>query len=207
MINVIDRFQYLSKESSCHQGKDLIITQLSTENVSGNMLWHWPCFTWKLLLIPYSILFHKIFKLIFHKQSSCPKKYVLNTDANLLNTFLGNFLVLLEQQFCRTLVSSCFKGAVNLFSRSNKVFTQHLVNLVVLAFYFNYVPPFYCFMFYVLFYVPKWNRHFSSFLKVLTSRIYLLITAGSIYYFIVLEISAIRILLNSLYARVFRVPK
>ena len=198
MINVIDRFQDLSKESSCHQGKDLIITQLSRENVSGNMLWHWPCFTWKLFLIPYPIWFHKIFRLIFHKQSSCPKKYVLNTDENLLNTFLGNFLVLLEQLFCRTLVSSCFKGAVNLFSRSSKVFTQHLVNLVVLTFYFNYVPPFY---------FLKWNRHFSSFLKVLTSRIYLLITAGSIYYFIVLEISAIRILLNSLYARVFRVPK
>ena len=198
MINVIDRFQYLSKESSCHQGKDLIITQLSTENVSGNMLWHWPCFTWKLLLIPYSILFHKIFKLIFHKQSSCPKKYVLNTDENLLNTFLGNFLVLLQQQFCRTRVSSCFKWAINLFSRSNKFFTQHLINLVVLTFYFSYVPPFY---------FLKWNRHFSSFPQVLTSRIYLLITAGSIYYFIVLEISAIRILLNSLYARVFRVPK
>ena len=136
--------------------------------------------------------------MIFHKPSSCPKIYVLNTDENLLNTFLGNFLVLLEQQFCRTLVSSCFKGAVNLFSRSNKVLTQHLVNLVVLTFYFNHVPPFY---------FLKWNHHFSSFLKVLTLRIYLLITAGSTYYFIVLEISAIRILLNSLYAQVFRVPK
>ena len=44
--------------------------ELSKENVLGNMmLLHWPCFIWKLFMI----LFHKILKIIFQKQPSCPR--------------------------------------------------------------------------------------------------------------------------------------
>ena len=44
--------------------------EVSKENVSGNMmLSHWPCFSWKFFMI----WFHKILKLIFQKQPSCPR--------------------------------------------------------------------------------------------------------------------------------------
>ena len=43
---------------------------LSKENVLGNMmLSHWPCFMGKFFMI----WFHKILKLIFQKQPSCPR--------------------------------------------------------------------------------------------------------------------------------------
>ena len=44
--------------------------ELSKENVLGNMMLpHWPYFTWKFFMI----WFHKIPKLIFQKQPSCPR--------------------------------------------------------------------------------------------------------------------------------------
>ena len=45
-------------------------SELSKENVLRNMmLSYWPCFTWKFFMI----WFHKILKLIFQKQPSCPR--------------------------------------------------------------------------------------------------------------------------------------
>ena len=60
-----------------------------------------------------------------------------------LGMFLKNVLIYLEQRFCRRGVSSCGKCAIHLFPKQNKVFAQHLVDLVVLNFYFDLVAPFY----------------------------------------------------------------
>ena len=74
----------------------------------------------KVLLIA---CFHKTFKLIFLKQPSWPKNRELPWAP-----FLGNFCILLEQQFCGTLVKSCLLEFTTVFLIKNKVFTQHLVN-------------------------------------------------------------------------------
>ena len=65
--------------------------ELSKENVLRNMmLSHWPCFTWKFFMI----WFHKIFKLIFQKQPSCPRNICTEYWRKLpnLTAFLEIFL-------------------------------------------------------------------------------------------------------------------
>ena len=52
---------------------------------------------------------HEIFELLSQRQPSFPKKYTLNNEENQLGKFPGNFLILLEQRFCRTLASSCLR--------------------------------------------------------------------------------------------------
>ena len=67
--------------------------ELSKENVLGNMmLSHWPCFTWKFFMI----WFHKIFKLIFQKQPSCPRNICTEywRKPAILTAFLDIFLCL-----------------------------------------------------------------------------------------------------------------
>ena len=73
----------------------------------------------KVLLM---VWFHKILKLIFHKQPSCHKKNMY-FEENKLDTFLENFLILLKQRVCRTRVNSCVECAINLFPMQNTVFT------------------------------------------------------------------------------------
>ena len=66
---------------------------LSKENIFRNMmLSNWPCFTWKFFLIT----FHKILKLIFQKQPSCPRNICTNNRRELSNltAFLEIFLYL-----------------------------------------------------------------------------------------------------------------
>ena len=94
------------------------------------MLSRWPCHH---LRIPLMVWFHKIFRLIFRRESfSYPKKY-----AEHWRTLTWNFHILLEQQFCRKLVNICvIEFAIYLFPRKHEVFIQHLVILVVFDFLF-----------------------------------------------------------------------
>ena len=73
--------------------------------------------------------------------------------TTLLDGFLGNFLIPSKQQFCRTCVKGFFNCAIHLFPTQNKFFALHLVDVVLLNFYFYLVP---------LFYFLKWNRYFSA---------------------------------------------
>ena len=52
-------------------------------------------------------------------------------------TFLGNFPILLVQQFCGALLNSCLYEYATVFSIKNKF------QPVILAFYFDLGPPFY----------------------------------------------------------------
>ena len=99
------------------------------------------------------------FHLIFHKQ-----------PTNLMTYSL----IFLEKPFCRIRVNSCVVCA--LFPRKNKVFTQNHDNPVVLTFYFDLVLPFY---------FLKLDRCFSTYLRVLKSIIYVLITTTAMYEIIV----------------------
>ena len=51
-------------------------------------------------------------------------------------TFLGNFPVLLQKQFCRALMKSCLLEYATVFPIKNKF------QSVILTFYFDLVPPF-----------------------------------------------------------------
>ena len=133
------------------------------------MLSRWSCHYLKGPLI---VKFHKNFRLIFHRQPSCPKKCTEKCPKTNDVSF-GNFLILLEQRFCGALVKICVLGfAIYLFPRQNKVLIQHLVNLVVLTFYFDLIPPLY---------FLKLNRYFAVFVPALTWLIDLLVTAGGMY--------------------------
>ena len=52
-------------------------------------------------------------------------------------TFLGNFPILLVQQFCGALMNSCLLEYATVFPIKNKF------QPVILTFYFDLVPPFY----------------------------------------------------------------
>ena len=86
------------------------------------------------------IWFQKMFKLIFQKQPSCPRNRCTEYCRKLpnLTAFLEMFLYL----FCRKHVKRFANCAIHLFPRKNKVFTLHLVDLVVLNLYFYLVLPF-----------------------------------------------------------------
>ena len=90
-------------------------------------------------LILLTLWFHQIFKLIFFKQSSWPKgMYAEHWRKLAWATFLGNFSILLVQQFCGALMNSCWLGYATVYPIKNK------------------------------FYVLKWNRFFSTFIPVLS---------------------------------------
>ena len=113
----------------------------------GNMLLsHWPCFTWTFLII----WSHKILKLIFQKQPSCPRKICTEHWRKLSNltAFLEIFLCLKKNDVWKVLLI-----VISFIFKVSKVFTLHLVDLVVLNLYFNLVPPFY---------FLKWSRYFSA---------------------------------------------
>ena len=132
------------------------------------MFSRWPC---HYLKVPLKVGYHKIIKLTFYRQPPCPKKCVEKCPKK-YEVFSGNFLILLEQRFYRTLLNICVLNLVFIYLRQNKVFTQNLVSLVILNFYFDLVPPLY---------FLKLNRYFAAFVPVLTSLVYLLITPGGLY--------------------------
>ena len=68
----VDRFQDLWKVQNLLSGgsRSNNYVELSKKNVLGNMMQsHWPCSTWMFFMT----WFHKTLKLIFQKQSSCPR--------------------------------------------------------------------------------------------------------------------------------------
>ena len=71
-ISTAEHFQDLSKVQSPAISK----AKLLKENVFGDMmLSQWPCFTWKFFML----WFHKILKLVFQNQPSCPRNIALKT--------------------------------------------------------------------------------------------------------------------------------
>ena len=110
-----------------------------------------------LYLILLTLWFHKILKLIFPKSSCWPKTMYAEHWRNLAwATSLWNFPILLVQYFCGALMNSCLLEYATVLPIKNKFW------LVILAFYFHLVPPFY-FLIY--------NRFFSTFIPVLRSHV------------------------------------
>ena len=106
-----------------------------------------------LYLILFTLWFHKLFKLIFLRQSSWPKTmYAEHWRKLAWATFLGNFPILLVQHIYGALMNSCLLEYATVFPIKNKF------QPVILTFYFDLVPPFY---------FLKWNRFFSTFIPVL----------------------------------------
>ena len=74
-----------------------------------------------LYLILLTLWFHKVFKLIFPKSSSWPKTmYVEHWRKLAWATFLGNFPILLVQQFCEALMNSYLLEYATVFPIKNK---------------------------------------------------------------------------------------
>ena len=74
MINFVNKVQYMSEESSCQQEEPLITNYSFQGKMCQEcyaMLSCWPC---RYLKVPLMVLFHKIFRLTFNRQPSCPKK-------------------------------------------------------------------------------------------------------------------------------------
>ena len=91
LLKPITNKHYRTKSSIKSRSNNYL--ELSKENVLENiMLSHWPCFTWKFFMI----WFHKILKLIFQKQPSCPRNICTEHWRKLTNltAFLGIFLYL-----------------------------------------------------------------------------------------------------------------
>ena len=74
-----------------------------------------------LYLILLTLWFHKIFKLIFPRQSSWPKTMHAEHWRKLAwATFLGNFPILLVQHICGALMNSCLLEYATVFPIKNK---------------------------------------------------------------------------------------
>ena len=116
-------------EPFCHQGEVPIVTWKFQEEAYV-MLSLWQCINWKFS-------WHDSIRLLdefFIKQSSSPKqKYVLNIEE--LCAFLGNFLILLEQWFCRTRVNSCVERVIVLFP--DKIKFSYSISAMWLFWLFN----------------------------------------------------------------------
>ena len=111
-----------------------------------------------IFTMPYLILLtlssHKVFKLIFLKQSFWPKIIYAEQWGKLAwAIFLGDVPIFLVQQFCRSLMKSCLIEYVTVFLIKNKF------QRVILNFCIGLVPPLY---------FLKWNRFFSTFIPVLS---------------------------------------
>ena len=107
-----------------------------------------------LILLP--LWFHKVFNIIFPRLSSWPKTMYAEHWRKLpWTTFLGNFPVLLIQQFCGILINSCLLEYAIVFPIKNKFWFFFFF----FAFYSDLVPPFY---------FVKWNRFFSTIIPVLS---------------------------------------
>ena len=63
------------------------------------------CCPYHYLKVSLMIWYHRIFRLIFHRQSSCPKKCPNNVVF-----FLEICFALLEGRLCRTLANLCVIG-------------------------------------------------------------------------------------------------
>ena len=115
------------------------------------MLSHWPCFTWKFFMIR----FHRILKLIFQKQSICPRNIYIELWGKLpnLRAFFKIFFYLKNNDFAEHVQKVLLIVLAIYFQGKIKIFTRHLVDLALLNFYFDLAP---------LFYFQIWNRCFSA---------------------------------------------
>ena len=107
----INSVELLGPSSLSPRGRSKNYLELPKQNLLGNMmLWHLPCLAWTLFMV----LLLKILKLILIS-SYRDQKYMCWTlkKTTLLNTFVGNFLKLLEQQFCQTHLKSWVECAVD----------------------------------------------------------------------------------------------
>ena len=78
-------------------------------------------FTMLYLKVLLTVWFHKIFKLIFLKQPSWPRTmYAKHWRKLAWPTFLGNFLILLVQQICGTLMNNCLLEYATVFPIKNR---------------------------------------------------------------------------------------
>ena len=87
----------------------------------GNMmLSHWPCFTWKFFMIK----FHRILKLIFQKQSICPRNICIELWWKLpnLRAFFKIFFYLKNNDSGKTCAKSFINCTSHLFPRKNNIF-------------------------------------------------------------------------------------
>ena len=79
-----------------------------------------PIFTMHCLILV-TLYFHKIFELIFLRQSSWPKTmYAEHWRKLAWATFLENFPMLLVQHICGAIMSSCLLEYVTVFPIKNK---------------------------------------------------------------------------------------
>ena len=118
----------------------------------GNMmLSHWPCFTWKFFMIR----FHRILKLIFQKQSICPRNICIELWWKLpnLRAFFKIFFYLKNNDSAEHVQKVLLIVLAIYFQENIKFFTLHLVDLALLNFYFDLA---------LLFYFQIWNRCFSA---------------------------------------------
>ena len=109
--------------------------------------------------------FGKILKLIFHKQSSYPKKYVLTIEENYLTRQLSLKFTYPFRTTCKQLCWMFYwfiSKAKQSFQTASGKFGFFKFSIWFTSCYFL-----------------KQNRHFLNFLPVLASLIYILITAGS----------------------------
>ena len=73
-----------------------------------------------LYLILLTLCFHKMLELIFPKLPSCKTMYAEHWRKLAWATFLGNFPILLVQQFCGTFMNSCLLEYATVFPIKNK---------------------------------------------------------------------------------------
>ena len=87
----------------------------------GKLCGHDTAMFTMLYLILLTLWFHEIFKLTFLKPSSWPKTmYTEHWRKLAWATFLGNFPILLVQQFCGALMNSCLLEYAPVFPTKNK---------------------------------------------------------------------------------------
>ena len=84
-----------------------------------------------------TVWFYKIFNLIFLKRLSCPRTMCNEHWRKLTwGTFLGNFLILLVQQFCGAVTNSCLLEYATVFPIKNKFL--HLIGYFEFLFWFSF---------------------------------------------------------------------
>ena len=121
-----------------------------------------------------TVWFHRIFKLVFLKQSSWPKTMYAEHWRKLTSTtLLGSFLIFLVQQFCGALLNSCLLECPTVFPIKNKF--SHLTGYFDFLFWFSSVILLSKMksLFLILYTCPKW----------VTSLLQLVITSGRVYEF------------------------
>ena len=142
--------------------------------------WHW-------LKVSLLVYFQKSSRLIFHRQPSYPKKCAEHCRTQTFTETHWEF----SYTFRTTLVNIWAFYYLFIFEVKQISYSiiQHLVNLVAFTFYFYFNS---------IIIDSKIKSLFLKFVLVLTSLIYILITAGGMYQFPPPKFSTNRILRNSL---------